>query len=405
MGKRTSQVGPHGDPLPRKKRRTLIGSVVRVGAVVVGVVAVLFLIGGWHFSNQIESGALAPPKSGPPDFEWTVTDVGSTISLQAGSTTDQAGEAGLSGLWWDGGYGQSGDLISSSDGDGGYTDVRSLQPGTPTPQVGTDLKVDFYYWRGTPADIGVDYTTVRYSSDIGSFPAWFIEGDSDTWAIVLHGKGGTPEEALRIIPILQAEGYPILVINYRNDVGQERDPSGRHTYGVSDWVDVAAAVTYARDNGARDHVLVGYSYAGSMIAGFLTQSPLRNSTKAAILDSPVLSFSDAVDFRASNTDLPLLPIKVPQVLTDFSKWIASWRFDVDWAASNYLEQTNNYFAPTLIFHGTSDISVPHDTSVAMAEERPDIVTLVSTDAGHTRSWNIGPDAYEAAIAEFLDSLD
>jgi pimeloyl-ACP methyl ester carboxylesterase len=142
-----------------------------------------------------------------------------------------------------------------------------------------------------------------------------------------------------------------------------------------------------------------------MIASFLTQSPLRNSTKAAILDSPVLSFSDTVDFRAANTDLPLLPVQVPQLLTDFSKWIASWRFDIDWGATNYLEQTDNYFAPTLIFHGTSDVSVPHRTSVTMAAERPDIITLESNDSGHTRSWNIDPDGYEAAIVEFLASLD
>ena len=133
--------------------------------------------------------------------------------------------------------------------------------------------------------------------------------------------------------------------------------------------------------------------------------PPKRRCSAAILDSPVLSFSQSVDFRASNTNLPLLPVKVPQVLTNFAKWISSWRFDVDWEASNYLDQTNNLAAPMLIFHGTEDISVPHETSEEMARLRPDIVTLVSNDSGHTRSWNIDPDAYAEAITTFLDELE
>lgn len=404
MGKRTSQAtGPQ--PRARRKRLSPLQYLLRVGLVVVAVVAVAFLAGGWYFSGVIESDALEPPKSEPPDFAWEVTGSGETVSLLASSSTDQAGEAGLSGLWWETGYAQSTDLVRSEDTSEGWIDVRSLEPGESGPPVGSDVKVDFYFWRGTPLEaLGVDFETVRYQSDVGSFPAWFIDGPSDTWAIVVHGKGGTPEEGLRVIPILQERGYKILLIEYRNDVGQPRDPSGYFTYGVTDWVDVAAAVRYANQNGASDHVLVGYSYAGSMITSFLTQSPLRNFTTAAILDSPVLSFSDTVDFRASNTNLPLLPVKVPQPLTNFAKWISSWRFDVDWEASNYLEQTDNLAAPMLILHGSEDISVPLATSEEMADLRPDIVTLVTNDSGHTRSWNIGPEAYAEAIDAFLDGL-
>ena len=405
MGKRTSQASSPGQPRVRRRRRSLLGNTLRVLAVAVAVFAVLFVAAGWYFSGEIESGALEPPKSEPPAFDWEVTGSGRTVSLLAPASTDQAGEAGRSGLWWADGYAQSGDLVRSEDTSEGWLDVRSLEPGSTGPPEGADVKVDFYYWRGTPEDIGIPYETVQYTSDVGTFPAWFIEGESDTWAIVVHGKGGTPEEALRVIPILHERGYPILVIHYRNDVGQPRDPSGYYTYGVSDWADIRAAVRYANDNGAVNHILVGYSYAGSMIASYLTQSPLRNFTTAAILDSPVLSFSESVDFRAANTDLPLLPFKVPQVLTNLAKWIGSWRFDIDWAASDYLDQTAEMHTPMLIFHGSEDISVPLATSRDMARLRPDIVTLVANDSGHTRSWNIGPDEYAAAIDEFLDGLE
>ena len=143
---------------------------------------------------------------------------------------------------------------------------------------------------------------------------------------------------------------------------------------------------------------------GAIVTSYLTQSPLRNFTKAAILDSPVLSFEKTLDFQASRRDLPLLPIKIPGVLTQFAKSIAAWRFDINWSATDYLSQTNELHAPMLIFHGTRDTTVPYETSQDMAELRPDIVTLVTTDANHIRSWNVDPDAYETAIKDFLAGL-
>ena len=405
MGRRTSQGAAPTEPRPRKKQRSLLGMTVRFIAWTALVVLILFLIGGWVFSNEIRSGALEPPTAGPPDFAWEVVDSGSSLTLEATSDTDQAGEYGLSGIWWANGYAQSADLVSSTEDGGGWLDVRSLQPGETGPSTGTEVKVDMYYWQTDPLDAhGIEFEEVRYETSVGTLPAWYIEGTSDTWAIVVHGKGGTLQESLRVIPTLHDLGYPILVINYRNDVGQPKDSTGYHTYGVNDWKDVASAVNYANENGADEHVLFGYSYGGSLIASYLTQSPLRNFTKAAILDSPVLSLEQTVDFRASRTNLPLIPVKVPDLLTSFAKTVASWRFDIDWDQTDYITQTNNLHAPMLIFHGTNDVSVPYSSSAEMASLRPDITTLVTTEAGHTRSWNLDPEAYDTAIKEFLAEL-
>ncbi len=404
VGKRTSQTSTAHQPRTRANQRSLIVRLLRALAIVVGVLAVVYLAAAWYFSGEIESGALAPPTDYEPSYDWEVTASGGSISLLGTEGTDQAGEAGLSGIRWDGGSGQSSGLVSSTEGDDGFVDVRSMETGSAVPPVGTDVNVDFYYWHGTPLEtIGVPFTEVEYRSDVGNFPAWYIAGDTDTWAIVVHGKGGTRDEATRMIPALVDRGYHILIITYRNDVGEARDPSGRFTYGASDWYDIDQAVDYAEQNGADRHVLVGYSYAGSMIASYLVKD--LNDTSAVILDSPVLSFSDTVDFRASRSNLPLLPFKVPQLLTDGAKWIASWRFDIDWDATNYLLQTNRMHPPMLIFHGSNDISVPIETSRELADLRDDIVTFIETDAGHTRSWNVGPDSYEAAVSDFLDGID
>lgn len=400
-------------PRPRKKKRTSpILMLVRAILLVFVVVLVLFLGGGWYFSGQIESGALEPSTAGPETYDWLVSDSAAAVTLTADVDTDQAGQAGKSGIMWADGYAHSGELLGSTEADGSAVDIRSILSDSQAPAAGTDIKVDTYFWRGDPLSaLGLAYETIYYTSDVGSFPAWFIppaspsSSNADTWAIVVHGKGGTLEESLRVVPLLHERGYSILVINYRNDVGETRDPSGYHTYGQTDWADLAGAVLYSRDMGAADHILVGYSYGGSIIASYLTQSPLRNFTKATILDSPVLSFEDTVDFRATLTDVPILGFEVPQLVTNLAKNIAEWRFGIDWEATNYLTQTGQIHSPMLIFHGSEDTSVPLYTSRVMELTRPDITTLVVTDAGHTRSWNVDDVLFTATITEFLDDLD
>jgi len=395
--------------VPRKKFRTPLGALIRLLAIVAGVLLVLFLIGGFYFSGVIRDDALKPPTSSAPEYELEVVSVaGQTVTIQGPQDSAQLNQNGVLGIDWADGYIQSLELESSIEQGGDRKDVRSLEPDAVAPVVGTKVTLDPFAFSGDPlAAMGIEYENVVFpsESEVGSFPAWFIPGRSDTWAIIVHGKGAPLQESLRVIPILKDLGYPILVINYRNDVGQARDPSGYHRYGETEWVDLAAAVTYAQENGAVDHVLFGYSMGGAIVTSYLTQSPLRNFTKAAILDSPVLSFEKTLDFRASRTDLPLLPIKVPGVLTQFAKWISAWRFDINWSETDYLSQTNELHAPMLIFHGTKDTQVPYATSLEMAELRPDIVTLVTTDANHVRSWNVDPEAYETAIKDFLAGLE
>lgn len=404
MGKRTSSTKTPTQPRLRKKQRTPLGALSRLVGIVLLVGAVLFVIGGFYYSGEVRDGALTPPASYDHDYPLEITDVsGDRVSITDSGSNDQIGQPGIEGIDWADGYAQTTELISSTDnGDGTHTDVRLLAEGATPPPVGTSVRLDAFAFAGDPEQaFGIPFETVRYTSDLDSFSAWEIPGNSSTWAIVVHGKGADLTESLRTIPILHDLGFPILVIHYRNDPGEASDPSGYHQFGVTEWVDVAAAVTYAEENGAKSHILVGYSMGGGVVTSYLTQSPLRNRARAAILDSPMLSFEAAVDHQASDTKLPLVGVGLPDSLTTFAKWIVSWRFDINWDASNYLAQTHELHVPMLIFHGSNDPSVPLQTSRDMAFIRPDITTLIETEASHVRSWNEGPDDYRSAILSFL----
>ncbi len=401
---RTGAGHPPSQPKTRKKARSLFWTLVRVASWIVVVAAILFLAAGFYYSGEIRDGALVPPESYDHEYNLSISAVtGSQISITDTGSDDQIGQPGVEGIGWPSGYITTTELLSSNETESGdRIDVRLAGPNGVTPTVGTETRLDASAFGGDPEQaFGIPFETVRYNSDIDSFPAWYIDGGSKTWAIFVHGKGADLTEALRIIPILHALDYPILVIHYRNDPGTTEDPSGYHRFGATEWKDLHAAVLYAEENGSTDHILVGYSMGGAVVTSYLTQSPLRNRTRAVILDSPAFDFEATVDFQAANTTLPLIGAAIPESLSTFAKWIATWRFDIDWDTTNYLAQTGELHAPMLIFHGSADTSVPLATSQEMVRLRPDITTLVETKASHVRSWNESPEEYRAAIVDFL----
>ena len=112
----------------------------------------------------------------------------------------------------------------------------------------------------------------------------------------------------------------------------------------------------------------------------------------------MLDFGAAVDQGARRRNAPAL-------LRATGRRLAGYRFDIDWGELNYLSRADKLRVPILLFHGDDDDRVPVETSDALAEARPDIVNYVRTSgAGHVRSWNMDPDAYTAAVREFLVSL-
>jgi hypothetical protein len=268
------------------------------------------------------------------------------------------------------------------------------------------VRLDSYIWSGDPWSArGIPFEDVTYPIEGGNADAWYVEGSSDTWMIFVHGKGAPKNEALRLLPFAVDRGYHAMVIEYRNDPGAPPDASGIYQYGVTEWKDVASATRHARSNGARDIVLVGYSMGGSNVLSFLLESPLRSQTAAVILDSPVLNLGSTVDHAAGQTQLPLIQVSVPQSLTAVAKWIAGWRYGIDWNETDYVTRSRNLQTPILIIQGSGDETVPSEPANELARLRPDIVTLSTPQGvGHVLAWNADPDGYEALVGAFLDNL-
>ena len=274
--------------------------------------------------------------------------------------------------------------------------MDQYQPSIVAPAVGELVRLDPFTKEGDPASaLGLPFEEVFYTSPVGEFPAWYIDGDDDTWLVLVHGRNSHPGEGLRIMRAISGLGMPILAINYRNDEGLPPSEDGFHRYGLTEWEDVHAAVRYALDNGANEVVLFGYSMGGGIVANFLYESSLAGRVSGVILDSPMLDLGRTVDWGGQQ-------LGYPQFILSYAKFSASLRFDVDFPATDYLARSSELDTPILLFHGTEDAVVPFSTSKDLAEGRPDIVMPFFVEgAGHVLSWNVDPERYEEALADFL----
>jgi uncharacterized protein len=371
-------------------------------ASIVVLAAVFYLGGGWYFSGQLHRQALsgAAKRAAKPAYKLSVTAVTpATVTLRVPPDPGQLLTPGVWGIRWPTGYGRVTRIVARGDD----TVTRAFRHLTGAPlAVGTKVALDNKAFPSNPrVALGIPVHDVSYRGPLGSYPAWFVPGPRDTWAILLHGNSLDRLDTIKIVPALHRHGLPVLMISYRNDAAAPEDPSGMLRYGQTEWQDLAGAVQYALGHGARRVVLVGYSMGGGIAASFLERSPLAARVSGVVLDSPMLDFSRAVDLGASRERLPLAGFPLPQSLTDMAKWIAGYRYGVDWTSLDYLDGAAKLQAPVLLFQGTADKMVPPATSDELARIAHDVTYVRVGGAGHLDSWNLDPARYDRAVQAFV----
>jgi pimeloyl-ACP methyl ester carboxylesterase len=390
---------PARSPRLRWLRRLLV--------VVLFVLLVFYAGGGWYFSGRIRTDGLEV-KPYPVERNLTITPSDGTVSITSREQREarMLRAASTFGLKWKGGYGRvSGPVVSQTSA----RVVRRFEVVIGrAPADGTKAEIDLVAFPDDPKyALGPKVSEVTYQSPQGRFAAWFVPGKhltARTWAILVHGKGGSRTEMFRMTRATLAAGLPSLDITYRNDAGQPRDPSGYYQYGITEWRDLEGAVAYAGDHGAERVVLGADSMGGSIVASYLRHrdsGPTPMPVTAVVLDAPMLDFGTTISFGARQLEVPVLG-HIPESLTWIAKKIAAARYDVDWAALDYLSDTSWLTMPALVFHGTADKTVPIATSRELAEDKSRLVTLVETSGvEHVRSWNADPTSYDARIRRFL----
>jgi len=365
---------------------------------VIMLALIVVLGGGWYFSGVLEKDGLRVDNA-QPENSVTVADVSSgqiTLRRISGVEEDNFTTDAQWGIT-DGvsTFGRLGKVISAGDD----TVVREFELFSGIIQQGDELYLDRTGFPHDPDSAhGLDYEDVVIQGPLGDFGAWHIAGDSDIWAVLVHGRTSNRETSMKLLDTLNGLGLHSLTIDYRNDLNAPASESGYYDFGTTEWEDVEASAQYALNHGAKKIVLVGYSMGGGIVVNYQLKSELANRTSGMFLDSPMLNFGRTVDKGAAERS-------VPSIITSVAKLFSTLRFGIDWGELDFLSQVGNIDVPVLIVHGDADDTVPIETSVEFAQASPHYVQLHGfKDVGHVATWNHHPDQYTNLFEEFVERV-
>ncbi len=380
-------------------RRTWTARVASAGIAGAG----LAVAAGFTGSDLIRTRALAPMLPGPPPGPRVRVEDGDDEHLVLTQPTGPRGDLSSSlvlGVDGPAGYGQ---LVEPGTRLGQTVTRRYVHVAGERPRPGDELLIDMSAFRDVEQAIGVGAMRIEIETEVGPIRALHVPGGRREWAILVHGRIGTPaREPLRMLRPFARRGHPALLVGYRNAAGAPRAPRGISRFGLDEWADIDAAIATAVAHGAERVVIGGISMGGA-IAMATALRHRHGRIAGLVLDSPVLDLWSAVAAGASRS-VPGGPL-VRSALLGCARPVARARFGLDWGALDFVADAGALSTPILLFHGSGDRIAPVEVSDELAARRPDLVTYRrAPDIGHVRSWNAAPAAYEEAITGFLSEL-
>lgn len=365
----------------------------RAVAGVVLVVALVWLVLSWFHANQIRAEFLVPR----PALEVYPLTVSSNEAGRVTVTrTDASIREGDWGLEGEDAYAQVSTVVRIEE-DVVERGVKTLEGQF---DVGDVARIDPDAFSGDPLSAHrIAWEDLITPSEIGPHPGWFIDGRRSTWVVFVHGKGNDRlEEALRIIPSLVEQGFPVAVISYRNDIGATKSDSGMRMWGLEEWRDVDAAIQLGQRKGARDFVIVGSGFGASVVSTFLHESDQIGAIRGVVYDSPVVDLERVVQRWSSD-------IGTPAPIAWLGRRLATVRFGMEWDLLDQIDRSAEFDVPVLVLVGGEDpVSYPADIE-SFADALGDLAEIHRFEqAGHTDLWNIDSQRYEATIESWLSGI-
>ncbi len=210
----------------------------------------------------------------------------------------------------------------------------------------------------TPARAGLEYRDVTLTTADGvRLRAWWLPAKKGVpvkgTVLYLHGNGGNLSWHLGGTWWLPAEGYQVLMLDYRGYGQSEGQPGLPEVYRDIDaafaWLDQAPEVK------GTERVLLGQSLGGALAIHYLAEHPQRQGQfKALVFDGVPASYRGIARHMLDGSWLTW-PLQVP----------LSWLVPDDDSAIHSVARLSG--APMLFFHSIDDTIVPLENGIALAE--------------------------------------
>ena len=210
--------------------------------------------------------------------------------------------------------------------------------------------------RSLPARAGLEYRDVTLTTADGvRLRAWWLPAKKGVpvkgTVLYLHGNGGNLSWHLGGTWWLPAEGYQVLMLDYRGYGQSEGQPGLPEVYRDIDaafaWLDQAPEVK------GTERVLLGQSLGGALAIHYLAEHPQRQGQfKALVFDGVPASYRGIARHMLDGSWLTW-PLQVP----------LSWLVPDDDSAIHSVARLSG--APMLFFHSIDDTIVPLENGIAL----------------------------------------
>lgn len=203
----------------------------------------------------------------------------------------------------------------------------------------------------SPAQFGLQSEDVWLKAPDGSkLHAWFLpaRGAAKGTVLHLHGNAANVGNHLPLVAWLPAEGYNVLLLDYRGFGKSQGEPS---LDGVVD--DAAAALAYLRtrrDVDASRLVILGQSMGGATALRLLARD--SSGVRLAVIDSAFASYRQIA--REAMLQSVVLAPGIPLVM-----------LALPGADRDPITALKKISVPLIFVHGTRDAVIGHDHSVQL----------------------------------------
>jgi len=229
----------------------------------------------------------------------------------------------------------------------------------------------------TPEKAHVEFRDVTLISADGTrLHAWWMPAKAGVpvkgTVLHLHGNGGNLAWHLGGSYWLPAEGYQVLLLDYRGYGLSQGEPSLPAIYqdidAAFDWLNNAPEVQ------GKPLVVLGQSIGGSLAVHYLAEHPQQRARlKALVLDGAPASYRDAARY-ALGTSWLLWPLQTP----------LSWLIPDSESAIKGMPQLAG--TPMLMFQSIDDPVIPLSNGISLYKAAPPPRVLQLTRGGHVQTF-------------------
>lgn len=193
-------------------------------------------------------------------------------------------------------------------------------------------------------------------------------------------------------------GRNILLVDQRANGASEGSVI---SFGINERLDVLSWVNYAVSRFGPDTkiILVGVSMGAATVL-MSAELPLPTNVRGIIADCPYSAPEAIIRKVCGDMHLPAA------LMMPFIRLAARMFGKFDLSAASPVSSVRSAKVPILVVHGTDDRFVPCDMSREIHAANPAMVRLLTVpDAGHGLSYIVDTDGYNAAVSDFVGSLN